>query len=270
MELHRPLNRKGYTLPELMIGLAIMGILVAAFGLFLKQVSKATVTIAAQGHAQDKTRRALAKLEEELIHANEVRTASGTFVEFVVDIDRTPLYDPDGDLDGDGIVNRLDADRDDDASDLLAAANQWRAGFNLEDDDENGDAQIDARRRIWLSNGTLWLDEVADGGAWGGAGLVALVNNVSTFTLTYFGNKANNLGKNIDSDANGVITAAEMDSVLPAAGMGNNNGGLDLANERRYITSVRARLGLDENKDGKLDYAVESEVYPPLLPLKSQ
>ncbi len=273
-------NRRGFTLQEMTVGMAIMAVAGLAMASLLKNAMKATVTVGAAGWAQEETRQAFMKIERFLLHANEIRVASSTYVDFVVDLDQAPAYDEDGDLDGDGVPNYRDADRDADVSVLAAAADQWRIGFNLLDDDEDGDLQVDMARRLYLSSGTLWLDSRVNGAAWGSSQKLAL--GVSTFTLTYYGNKANNLGKAIDlgidgnagtadsGENDGVVAAREMDFAQAPAGMGNRNGSLDAKNERRYITSIRVKLGLDKNRDGKTDYEVETDVYPALLPLKSQ
>ena len=275
-------KRPGTTLTELMVGMAIMGIITVAFASMLRYTLKATTTAQTGGEAQEEVRQGLMKIEEVLVHANEITLASATFVEFSVDMDQSPNYDPDGDMDADGIPNYRDGDRDNDAQALLPAASQWQAGYNLKDDDENGDGQVDVRQRVYLSGSTLWLDTRLDGANWGAGRLKRIMLNVSTFTLTYWGNKANSLGKTIDrgndglastgdaGEGDGIISATEMDMVAASAGMGDRNGKLDTANERRYITSVRITLGSDKNKDGKTDYVVETDVYPPLIPLKSR
>ncbi|MBI5245253.1 MAG: prepilin-type N-terminal cleavage/methylation domain-containing protein [Elusimicrobia bacterium] len=262
---------RGWTLTELLVGMAIMAVACAAFASLLKYVMRATTGVRAQGEAQEEARQALMKVEEALAHANEIRVASNTFVEFVVDLDQSPNYNPDGDMDGDGIPDYRDADRDSDASLLMPATAQWRAGFNLQDDDEDGDGKIDVMRRLWWDKPErkLYLDMSLDEEAWGGRRQLA-AQNVSTFTLTYFGSKANALGRLIDLNGDGDVAFDEMDRAVPTTGMGNNNGALDLANERRYITYVRIYLGMDKNRDGKNEYVVETDVYPPLLPLKSR
>ena len=58
--------------------------------------------------------------------------------------------------------------------------------------------------------------------------------------------------------------------VAAPSGLGNRNGLLDTVNERRYVTSIRVYLAVDKNRDGKTEYSVETDAYPPLLPLKSQ
>jgi hypothetical protein len=253
-----------------MVGMAIMGVACAAFAGLLKYVNKTTMVVQVQGEAQEEARLALSKIEGALIHANEVRVASATFTEFVVDLDRNPDYDPNGDVDGDGTPNFRDADRDGDAALLTAATAQWRVGFNLKDDDEDGDSQIDVVQRIYFSGGGLWFDMSLNGASWDGPYKKIIAADVSTFTLTYWGNKANALGKNIDLNGDGIISSSEMDAAIPTAGMGNSNGALDIANERRYITTIRINMGIDRNKNAQPEYAVETDVYPPLLPLKSQ
>ena len=277
--MRRP--QAGFTLLEMIVGMTIMTIVCLAFASFLRYLMRATVKVQAQGWAQEEARQALAKIEEALLELNEVRVASATLVEFVADLDHAAGYDPAGDVDGDGVPNFRDGDRDADVSLLLPATAQWRVGFNLLDDDEDGDEQVDVVKRLYLASGELFLDSSVNGGPWT-VGRKRLAVNVSTFTLTYLGNKANALGKSIDlgSDGNsatgdagegdGIITQTEMDMVPAPAGMGNRNGELDLGNERRYITTLRVKLGLDRNRDGKTDYEVETDVYPPLLALKSR
>jgi type II secretory pathway pseudopilin PulG len=271
----------GSTMPELLVAMTIMAIVVTAFAGLLKYSMVATTKAMNQGQAQEDVRRGLALAEEALVHANEVTVASTTFIEFICDIDQSPFYDPNGDLDGDLIPDFRDGDRDNDANLLAAATAQWQVGFNLKDDDEDGDGRVDVRRRLYLSGKSLLLDTSVNEEAWG-ARVKTLMTGVSTFTLTYFGSKANNLGKNIDlgndgiagtgdsGENDGIITAREMDFVQAPAGMGNRNGSLDLANERRYITETRIFIGVDRNRDGNNDYTVETDVYPPLLPVKSR
>lgn len=270
---------RGTTLTELMLAVAVLSVIAVGLSGLLKYTGIAVGRAQTTGQAQEETRQALMLIEDALIHANEVRVASATYVQFVLDIEHAPAYDPNADGDGDGVPDFRDGDRDGDVQLLLPAAAQWRAGYNLKDDDEDGDGLIDLEGRLYLSARSLFYETRVNEGAW--SGRRALLNEVSTFTLTYWGNRANPLGQQIDLGANGtavadagqgdgVISSVEMDAVLAPAGMGNRNGALDLANERRYITSIRLALAVDRNKDGKDDYALETDVYPPLLPLKSR
>lgn len=274
-------DQRGVTLPEILIGMTIMLIMAAAFASLLRYVTRAITLEGGRNSAQDDVRRGLMRMEEALAHASEVTLSSAAFVEFTCDIDQRTGYSPDADFDADGVPNYRDGDRDADAQLLMPATAQWRVGFNLEDDDDDGDGNVDLRRRIYLAGTDLWMDASVNGAAWG-ANATRLMADVSTFTLAYFGSKGNSLGSLIDLGADGtagtadagendgVISSIEMDRVPAPTGMGNQNGLLDTASERRYVTSVRVKLGADRNKDGRTDYAVETDVYPPLLPLKSR
>jgi len=267
----RKTPRRGWTLTELLLATAIMSIVSVGFASLLKYVVKATTASRNVGQGQEEVRQGLAKVERILVHANEVLVASQTFVEFALDIDQGPSYSKDADADGDGVPNYRDGDRDNDVSVIDAATAAWRYGYNLKDDDENGDRKSDCRGRIWwsLADRKLYFDMSVDEDAWGGR-QQTLMLNVSSFTLTYFGNKANKLGLGIDANGDGIISQNEMDSVVASAGLGDNNGKLDTKNEKRFITTLRLYLSADSNRDAKTDYGVETDVYPPLLPLKSR
>ena len=257
-------GRRGFTLTEAVLATAVTAILVVAFSGFLASVMRTATTEVNQTQAQEQARLGLMRLEENLVHANEIQIASATFVQYIVDLDQSPDYDPNGDLNGDGVPNYRDPDRDGDASLLLPATAQWQAGFDLKDDDEDGDGKIDVREQLYFKNGALWFDKSVDEAPWGGRYLKKIAAHVSTFTFTYYGNKANPLGASIDGDNDGVISATEIDAA------GNASGVLDTAAEMRYLTSARISLGVDWNGDGKSEFRTETDVYPPLLPLKSQ
>ncbi|MFH1619896.1 MAG: type II secretion system protein [bacterium] len=271
----------GYTLVELLIAIAILGMISAGFAAMLRYSTKATIKATNQGQAQEDVRRGLMMMEQALVHANQINVASSTLVEFVCDMDQSRFYDPNVDNDGDGIPNHRDGDRDNDVMLLMPATAQWQVGYNLKDDDEDGDGMTDVRERIYLSGKEVLMDTSINEEPWGNR-VVRLAANISTFTLTYLGNKANQLGRMIDlgddgvsgtgdtGENDGIITAREMDWVQAPAGMGDRSGSTDTANERRYITSIRIFIGADRNNDGNPEYTVETDVYPPLLPLKSR
>lgn len=261
------MTKRGYTLVELVIGMSIMAIVTAGFAGFLRSVNRAAVSARKSTEGQETVREALDKLEGALLCANQVTVASATLVEFICDIDETPGYDRAA-LTSRGVPRYLDPDRDDDAYAIVPSSAQWQVGLNIKDDDEDGDGKVDLRKRVYLSGGALWLDLSVDEAAWGGAHLVKLMPNVSTFTLSYFGNKANLLGKQIDLDNDGVVTAAEIDAAGPPQGQGNGNGSLDTPGELSYLTQVRVNVGWSPNGKGASVYQGETDVYPPLLPLK--
>jgi prepilin-type N-terminal cleavage/methylation domain-containing protein len=260
-------GRRGVTLTELVIAAAILGIVSVAFATFLRYATTAAVKGNAKAAGQEETRQGLQKVERALVHVSRILTASPTFVEFVVDRDQSPAYDENADADGDGVPAFRDSDVDNDAQTIAPSSAAWRSGFNLTDDDDDGDAAVDARMRLYLSSGSLWFDLSVNEDAWG-TRAVKLLADVSTFTFTYWGNKANSLGANIDANNDGAVSSAEMDAVLAPAGAGNADGSLDLQAERNYITTIRLDVGVDTNRDGSTEFRIETDVYPPLLVLR--
>lgn len=258
--------RRGVTLIEMMVAMTILAVICVAFAGFLRYATKAAVLENMETDSQEAVRQGLGRMELALIHANEVTIASSTIVEFIAGIDQSPNWRPNDDDDGDGVPNYLDSDMDGDAAAVQPASATWRSGYNLTDDDENGDGKIDVRERIYLSSRTIYYDMSLDEAPWGGSRLTKLLTNVSSFTITYYGNKANQLGSAIDTNGDGIISSSEMD--CDSHGGGNCNGMLDLAVEKSYITSIRLHVAVDFNKDGTNEYTIDTDVYPPLLPLK--
>ncbi|MDD5627483.1 MAG: prepilin-type N-terminal cleavage/methylation domain-containing protein [Elusimicrobia bacterium] len=259
--------RRGVTLTELMIAMALLGLIAVSFAGFLRSMLRAGIQAQTQVQGTESVRQALARVELELSHADQVTIASATLVEFVADIDHSPVWDPGGDTDGDGIPNLRDPDTDCDAAAILTPATRWQAGYNLTDDDEDGDGKVDLKERLYFAGGALWQDLSVDEEPWGRR-VRKLLADVSTCTFTYLGSKANQLGMNCDGNGDGIVSAAEIDACAPPGGPGDGDGRLDTAGEFSYVTTIRMSLGVDVNHDGKSDYSLETDVYPPLLPLK--
>jgi len=262
--MRRPRGRRGVTLVELMIATALMTLIAVAFAGFLKYVLRAAVVENDLAQGQESVRQGLEGLELALVHANEITIASSTLVEFIADSDQSPFWNPNA-LDCKGVPYYRSADVDCDAASIQTPANAWKSGFNLTDDDDDNDGNVDVKERVYLQNGTIYRDMSLNGAPWGGR-VTKLLTNVSTFTFSYWGNKANQLGANIDLNGDGVISARDMDCA-PAGG-GNCNGVLDLQVERNYITSIRIDVGVRTNSSSATVYQIEDDVYPPLLPLK--
>ena len=122
-----------------------------------------------------------------------------------------------------------------------------------------------SQERVYVANSILYTDMSINGAAWGGKYLQALKLDVSTFTLTYYGSYANialGLTNNIDYKGNNVIDWVDMDKA------GNNNGKLDGTTELAYITQIHVYIGANYLKTGSSQFVLESDVYPPLLPIK--
>jgi len=260
-------GRPGVTLIELMIAMALLGLITVSFASFMRSLLKTGMTVKVQAQGMETVRQGLEYAGLELSHVNQIAISSATMVEFIADIDHSPSWNPNGDTDGDGIPNSRDPDTDGDAGTILPPATRWRAGCNLTDDDEDGDGKIDLKERLYFSSGALWQDMSVNEQVWG-SHVRKLLPDVSSFTFTYWGNKANQLGMNCDLNGDGIVSAAEIDACVPPGGAGNNNGRLDTAGELSYVTTIRMNLSVDVNHDGKNEYSLETDVYPPLLPLK--
>jgi prepilin-type N-terminal cleavage/methylation domain-containing protein len=262
-------RRGGFTLMEVVLSVAILSIVTLAFVKLQASLGQLVTKQTGSAQSGEQVREALQKVELAMLHANQITVASGTFVQFTADIDQNPSYNPNGDgtnpNNTQSVVNYLNPDRDGDAAVISPATSTWQTGYNLKDDDEDGDGNIDVQERIYLSHSVLYMDKSINGAAWGGRYLQTLKLDVSTFTLTYYGSYANmalGLTTNIDYKGNNIIDWTDMDKA------GNNNGKLDGSTELNYITQIHIYIGANYMATGTSQYVIESDVYPPLLPIK--
>jgi len=271
------MSSKGFTLPEVLMALAILVLMGVGAHRTLLILSKGMIKTNLAVRSTMEGQKIMFALEREITHANEVTVAEKNQIQFTCDWDRTRDYDPWGDFDGDGLVNQQDADVDNDAG---GGVTGWNVGYNLKDDDDDGDNKIDYQIRYTLDGNILYRDYSRNEEAWG-QHLKKIGEGIKDLQFSYFGSVANNLGQFLDlgedgdpgtfdsGEADGIISEIEIDKVGPANnGDGNGNGELDTYVERRYITSVRVFLDLDVNADGISDFDLDGEIYPPLLSLK--
>ncbi|MBI3291404.1 MAG: hypothetical protein HYZ73_01125 [Elusimicrobia bacterium] len=272
-------GRAGYTVTELLLTLAVLTIVTLPVVSFFQKNMGAVFQTDLRRKAEETARNTLDQIEANLMEANEVTIASATLVEFICDWNKHPNYNPWA-LSVNGIPNIMDPDVDGDANTIVTdPTTQWRYGYNLKDDDDNGDGRIDVRFRYYWVGRTLSQDASYDEEPWGNH-VKVVATNILNCTFTYFGNKNLDLGRQLDlghdgiagtgdvGENDGIIDQIEMDMVPPPAGAGNRNGQLDLRDERKYITSIHIVLQVDINNDGVADYTLETELAPPLMPLK--
>lgn len=271
----------GYTLIEMTILVAILGIIAVPAAVFFSSHLKNVTTSQNKVIAQENLRQALAVIEPILMEANEIVQVSSTAVTVTLDSCNMASYQMQGDADGDGIPNIQDPDDDNDAAGALTqpATAQWAVGYDLNDDDDDGDGQVDLRVSISRSGDQLIKAVSVNGGAWQAD---TVLEQVVYFAITPYGSKREDLGKNIDrgndgaastgdsGENDGSISAREIDWVQPPAGHGNRSGALDTAQERKYIISLYLEVGVDKNRDGVEDYRVRTEIAPPLLAVKGK
>jgi len=274
-------NNKGLSLVELILYIAIIGIILTPTMAFLTRMFTGTKTIQNESESYNELRMVTSEIEADIYEANQLLFSSSTQIGFILDIVKNPAYDLYSDFDVDGIINIKDTDMDNDAQLILPVADQWKAGYNLKDDDDNNDGQKDVQEMIYLSGKDLIKDVNYDGQGWG-KNITVLSQKVLMFTLTYFGSKKEDLGRKIDlgndgvagtndsGENDGVISEREIDWVLPPAGHGNRSGKIDTLDERRYIVAIHIKLGLDKNKDSRTDSFFETEISPPFLLLKNR
>ncbi len=273
-------GKRGWTLTELVVTAAVLGIV---FLVIVKFFSLSTREVSGQQQKTDafeKLRQVFfTKIEPDLMEANEIVLAESQKIIFITDSNRMPQYDPDGDIDGDGISNIADPDDDNDSNLILPPTAQFRAGYDLKDDDEDGDGKIDMEVCYYLSGGILFRDFSYDGEGWGNH-IEELLDGITYLNFVYWGSKKEDLGKNIDlgndgiadtsdeGEGDGLISAEEIDMVPPPTGHGNRDGSLDTKDELRYIVSVYVEIGYDKNGDGLEEARLKTELAPPLLVLK--
>ncbi|HAX61016.1 MAG TPA: hypothetical protein DCX95_00425 [Elusimicrobia bacterium] len=260
---------KGLTIIELMIYVAIFGIVTIPLTTFFAKSLKSIYESQRKTESQEAVRVVLIEIEKDLGEANQIIASSSTAIDFICDYTKHPNYNFDSDTDGDGIANIQDPDDDNDSSLIQPPTAQWKIGYDLDDDDDDNNGQMDVKIRFYWVSATkkIYKDASYNGEAWGNH-TEELAINITSFTLTYLGAKRNDLGRYVDSNNDGIISASEIDSVLPPTGHGNNNGRLDTDNEMKYINSVGIYIEMDKNGDGIADYKIETEILPPLLSLK--
>lgn len=273
--------RSGVTLTELMIYTAVVSIALVAFSKYFFGFSRTAKRADNEMKGSFEMRLLMSRAENDLYEANQVESVTASSITFRCDAVKAPGYQLDGDFDADGVVNIKDTDDDNDSSlkFSLPAAQQWQAGYDLEDDDDNNDGAPDVRVSIYYvpAEKKVYRALYLNGGA---PEVKALAVNISSFSLTCYGSKREDLGRNIDlgpdgaagtgdaGEEDGIISAREIDWTLSPAGHGNRNGRLDTAGELKYITSVAVYAEADANGDGVPDSVLGTEIMPPLLALK--
>lgn len=269
-------RERGVTLIEMALVVAITSLIVLVIGKVLTSTTRMTVQTDVRVKADADLRAAVDKIEISLLNANAFQVTLSTEVLYIADLNTDPGYDPNADPDGDGIPNLTDPDVDNDATQIQPSTAQWRVGYNLKDDDDDGDGKIDMRWRIYLTtrpgiaNNTLYRDYSKDEEAWGNHIETLVTNLSSTGAFAFYGSRNDMLAPGTtgyDTNANGIVTGAEIDAV---ANGGNGDGQIDTAAERNAVVTVSVSLAEDRNRDGTPDSSLSTEVLPPLVYLKKR
>jgi len=94
-----------------------MGIIGLFISTFFQTTVRGTKKIELNSLSMTELRNILTKfeIETDIYQMNELLEISSTSIRFISDITRSPNYNPEADYDGDGIINKYDADIDNDA-----------------------------------------------------------------------------------------------------------------------------------------------------------
>lgn len=259
----KPTNR-GVTLVELTIVSALVAVLAVFAGRILTGGTRTTVRWTLSADAMEKTQVALTKIEFDLEEMTVVSSSTPRFLEFQLDSNRLPGYNPTGDFDADGLTNEFDVDDD---ADMIGVGGvpipaTDMNGNDLWDQDDDNDGNIDVQCRYYIdANQNLVRDFNYQESGWGN-NVEILLDSISGSIFKYFGSVNQIPGPSADSNRDNIVTWQEIDQ-NPATG--NSNGVIDTTAERLYINSISVHLVIDKNNDTLPDFTTELRIRPPLL-----
>lgn len=296
MGLHRPIiggaagssrflrtSSAGLTILELLLAMLLLSVVALAFSRFFRVVFKASIQSDVLLKGQASVRSLLHILEMDFYDMNEVVYASPTRLDFYMDSHRAPWYSPTADTDGDGFNNWRDPDDDGDALDARAPMTRlrdlavsissvgWRQGFDVEDDDENGDGIRDVLCRyeyappVTSTSGVLTRTFCFDGVC--GAPQIVLDRGLLEFSFDVSGTPNSlELPANADFNANGLIDRDDFDRLDGTVEA--SPAPLDQFMETRWITGIRIHIVTNPSDTFRARTTIDTEINPPLLGIK--
>lgn len=255
---------RGVTLVELLIVCALVGGLTLVTGELLTKGMRTTVDWTLSADAMERVNAALIKIEFDLEEITMLSSATASFLEFQLDSNRLPGYNPTGDADGDGLPNQFDVDDDADMTGVggVPIPATEKNGNDLWDQDDDNDGHIDVQCRYYFDGEfNLVRDFNYQEQGWGNNVEIVLRSAKGT-RFVFFGSINQIPGRSADTNLDNIVTAQEIDA---APGAGNSNGIIDSEAERRYVNSIHVTVAVDKNLDGKTDFSTELRARPPLL-----
>ncbi|MBK8576404.1 MAG: hypothetical protein IPN90_12245 [Elusimicrobia bacterium] len=253
----------GITLAEILITVAIGGALMIIASKFISGSMVGAVRTGLTLDGVEAVNIALFRMERDMEEMTLISMAQPNQLIFQLSSSRLPGYNPNGDMDGDGITNEFDPDDDGDGIITSTIFN----GLDLVDQDEDmplsiGFRKIDVQCRYMVDNEKRLVRQLNfQESGWSAPEI--LMTKVAADPFTYMGSINHMPGPEADTTpADGIVTWNEIDG-HPV--MGNSNGTLDLGSELIFISAIKVRLARDGNSDGKIEFEATTSISPPLL-----
>lgn len=169
-----------------------------------------------------------------------ISSAAPTFIEFRLDSNRLPSYNPSAPSSVPGIPWRESPDVDGDQfifpTSLIPA---WSVGDNLMDEDDDGIVGIDVQCRYVLEGGILIRDFNFNQSGWG-LNRVEIAKGILSLQFEYFAFRSTPGNFMITTDSEGLVNGSAIDG----SSFGNGNFlSWDTQKERDRIDLVRVTLG---------------------------
>jgi len=278
----------GVTLTEVMIAVALLGILVPSMVGLFRNTMRAVVTVDSRNQRQTVAFQGQISLSRDFEEMTEIFFASSTTLIFYLERDRFNgtngfVFDPNADQDGDRFANKWDADDDGDGleglntgpngvltvRDLIGKPREgWRQGSDLQDDDEDNDGNRDVVCRYSWNRERETLERQFNFNGRGWTSPEVLFDHVISSTFTYFGVLDPRGGADLitrDLNGNGILEQTELDTLDGSPGQGV----LDDFRETRWITRVNYSFQILVN-EGADPHVVEGVVSPRLMIVKEK
>lgn len=244
-------DKKGYTLVEIMMVCAILGLVVPIVYRLLSTFTHGAVQSSWATRALDELRFVDVNAEADLTEMVELRLARPDRIEFVLDSNRLPGYAMTPER-----WSRPDDDGD--ANAWPAPSDWWARGNDLDDDDDDGNGKLDVWMAYAFAGNTLVRETSFNEGP---VQIQVLGRHIAQGSFSFYGSTKRAAGSAMDTNADGILTEEEMDS--------NHNGLLDTPLERRAVVYLTMDVRFDINEDGVIERTLEKNITPPLLDFRT-
>jgi len=279
------MKNAGVTMTELMLAIALLGILLPSMVGLFKSMMRAFVTVDSRNQRQEVAFQGQMFLSQDFEEMNEIVLASSTVVRFYMDRTRFDgmegfKYSPFVDDDGDGFVNNLDPDDDGDgfeglnlgrvltARDLITRPSDgWKQGSDLQDDDDDGDGKRDLTCEYFYNSGNQTIERrfSFNEGPWTIPEVI--FDHVVSSTFTFGGGEVwqpeRILADNHPKD--GMLSQTELDALDGVP----NEGLLDDFRETQWITWIDYSFDILVN-EGADKQTVQGRLSPRLMAAKEK